>query len=197
MNSDKNANLCDECGKNKATVHLTEIVNEQITKLNLCESCAKQKGSDVEQHFGIADLLSALSDVEAQSPPPSTGPAGPISASTSPATKNKCACCGLTYEDFKKVGRLGCSECYTAFKTSLTPLLKRIHGSNQHIGKSPSPMAAKELKISNKLHEELEAAKSELLKAVKKEEFEEAASLRDKIKFLEKKLKETMKESKV
>ena len=37
---------CDECGKNKSTVHLTEIVNNQITKLNLCESCAKQKGTD-------------------------------------------------------------------------------------------------------------------------------------------------------
>ena len=55
--------LCDECGKNKATVHLTEIINEQITKLNLCEACAKEKGSEAEQHFGIADLLSALSDV--------------------------------------------------------------------------------------------------------------------------------------
>lgn len=176
--------LCDECGKNKATVHLTEIVNDQITKLNLCEACAKQKGSDVEQHFGIADLLSALSDVGTPAP----GPGGVVPPSPS---KNKCAFCGLTYEDFKKIGRLGCSECYTAFKSSLVPLLKRIHGSNQHTGKSPSPLAAKELKNTNKIHEELEATRQELQKAVKKEEFEEAAALRDKIKFLEKKLKDT------
>lgn len=174
--------LCDECGKNKATVHLTEIINEQITKLNLCETCAKQKGTDVEQHFGIADLLAALSDVEAEPAP--SGPGG------APAPKNKCAQCGLTYEDFKKVGRLGCAECYTAFRTSLMPLLKRIHGSNQHMGKSPNPTALKELKLSSKISEELEAAKQDLQKAVKKEEFEEAATLRDKIKFLEKKLKE-------
>ncbi|HTL69946.1 MAG TPA: UvrB/UvrC motif-containing protein [Candidatus Eisenbacteria bacterium] len=172
--------LCDECGKVKATVHLTEIINDQITKLNLCEVCAKQKGSDVEQHFGIADLLAALSDVESE--PPAQGGV--------PASKNKCAQCGLTYEDFKKVGRLGCGECYTAFRASLVPLLKRIHGSNQHLGKSPSPSSIKELKLSTKIHEELEAAKQDLLKAVKKEEFEEAAALRDKIKFLEKKIRE-------
>ncbi len=174
--------LCDECGKNKATVHLTEIINEQITKLNLCEGCAKQKGSDVEQHFGIADLLAALSDVEQEPAVPGAAP-----------PKNKCPQCGLTYEDFKKIGRLGCGECYGAFKVSLLPLLKRIHGSNQHGGKSPSPVAMKEVKLSVKLAEELDAAKQDLLKAVKKEEFEEAATLRDKIKFLEKKIKEQQK----
>ncbi len=174
--------LCDECGKNKATVHLTEIINEQITKLNLCESCAKEKGSDVEQHFGISDLLTALSDVETPAQTQSGGGA---------IVKTKCAHCGLTYEDFKKVGRLGCSECYTTFKVSLTPLLKRIHGSNQHLGKVPNPGVAKEQKVMTKINEDLESVKLELQKAIKKEEFEEAAALRDKIKFLEKKIKES------
>lgn len=172
--------LCDECGKNKATVHLTEIVNEQITKLNLCESCAKEKGSDVEQHFGISDLLTALSDVEAPTQPVAGGP----------VVKTKCPHCGLTYEDFKKIGRLGCSECYTTFKVSLATLLKRIHGSNQHLGKVPNPVLMKEQKVLTKINDDLEMVKLELQKAIKNEEFEEAASLRDKIKFLEKKLKE-------
>jgi protein arginine kinase activator len=128
-----------------------------------------------------------LSDIEQQPAPVAGAPAG----STPPApVKNKCAKCGLTYEDFKKIGRLGCGACYVSFKGSLAPLLKRIHGSNQHMGKSPSPVSMKELKITTKLHDELEAAKAELTKAVKKEEFEEAAALRDKIKFLEKKLKD-------
>lgn len=159
-------------------------MNDQIAKLNLCEACAKQKGTDVEQHFGIADLLSALSDVE---------PAAPAQGAPAPA-KSRCSSCGLTYEDFKKMGRLGCSECYQAFRSGLLPLLKRIHGSNQHVGKSPSPLMQKELRSSLKLHEEIEAAKQDLLKAVKKEEFEEAAALRDKIKFLEKKMKDGQKE---
>ena len=180
--------LCDECGKNKATVHLTEIVNELITKLNLCESCAKNKGAEVEQHFGIADLLSALSDTEQQQAASvaATGAAAGASTSTS---KNKCPRCGLAYEDFKRVGRLGCAECYKAFRTSLVPLLKRIHGANQHIGKSPSPQAVDEMKTVHKRQEELDTAKTNLQKSVRNEEFEEAAALRDKIKFLEKKLK--------
>lgn len=172
--------LCDECGKLKATVHLTEIVNEQITKLNLCEVCAKQKGSDAEQHFGIADLLAALSDVEA----------GPQSVSGPAANRLKCAACGMAYDDFKKVGRLGCGECYNAFRVNLAPLLKRIHGAVQHMGKSPTPGLVKEQKNLSKLQDDLNAAKQELQKAVKKEEFEEAAALRDKIKSLERKLKD-------
>ena len=178
--------LCDECGKNKATVHLTEIVNELITKLNLCESCAKQKGAEVEQHFGIADLLSALSDTEQQQAASAAASGAPATASTS---KNKCSRCGLAYEDFKRIGRLGCGECYKAFRTSLAPLLKRIHGSNQHIGKSPSAQAVDERKTVSKRQEELETAKLELQKSIRNEEFEEAAALRDKIKFLEKKIK--------
>lgn len=176
--------FCDECGKNKATVHLTEIVNDQIAKLNLCESCAKQKGTDAEQHFGIADLLAALSDVESHAPHPAHG------AASAPSSKAKCPHCGLGYEDFKKIGRLGCGQCYNVFKASLAPLLKRIHGSTQHMGKTPNPEFAKELKVSYKLHEELMAAKNELQSAVRREEFEEAASLRDKIKFLEKKIRD-------
>ncbi len=173
--------LCDECGKNKATVHLTEIVNDLITKLNLCEACAKAKGAEAEQHFGIADLLSALSDVDV--------PQAAAAAGTTPS-KHKCGHCGLSYEDFKRIGRLGCGECYKTFRTSLAPLLKRIHGANQHLGKSPNPQVLDELKNNSKRAQELEQAKAELFKAVKNEEFEVAASLRDKIKFLEKKAKD-------
>jgi protein arginine kinase activator len=181
---------CEQCGKSKATVHLTEIVNDQISKLNLCEACAKQKGADAEQHFGIADLLAALSEGEA-------GPAGGAAAAAAAAagdlipSKNRCPRCGLTAEDFKKTGRLGCSECYVAFRANLSPLLKRIHGANQHVGKSPNPSAVQDFKVSNKIQEELETAKADLAKAIKKEEFEEAATLRDKVKFLEKKLKDS------
>lgn len=174
--------MCDECGKNKATVHLTEIVDEQIKKLNLCEACAKEKGSDVEQHFGIADLLAALSDTEKTPAAPGAAPA--------PTPKMRCAQCGMTYEDFKKIGRLGCGDCYTAFKSSLAPLLKRIHGSTVHIGKTPDPGVVKEQKTSSKFQEDVQETKAQLQKAIKNEEFEEAAALRDKISFLEKKMKE-------
>src|SRR3989338_5038889 len=117
--------FCDICGKNPATVHLTEIIDEQMNELHLCEECARQKSAQMEQQFGLSDLLAGLAEFEK-----------PTAKDAEAATSVKCQNCGLTYADFKKIGRLGCGECYTAFKKYLSPLLKRIHGSCQHVGKS-------------------------------------------------------------
>lgn len=159
--------LCNVCNKNEATVHLTEIVNDKMTKLHLCEDCAKEKGAEMEEHFGMSDLLAGLAD---------------LSSSVEPgaASSIKCALCGFTYQDFKKTGRLGCGDCYEAFKKQLDPLLKRIHGANRHIGKVPL-MVGKTVK-ENKTLQEL---KAQIEKAIAAEEFEEAARLRDAIKELE------------
>ena len=159
--------LCEACKQAQATVHLTEIVNDQMTELHLCEQCANQKGAQVESHFGLADLLSELADFSKQPEAEET----PVKI---------CPSCGMTYEDFRKVGRLGCASCYTTFKRSLGSLLKRIHGSPIHLGKSPArlvkPAAAKT---------ELAELKRKLGKAIEKEEFEEAARLRDQIRRME------------
>ena len=164
--------VCNVCGKNQATVHLTEIIDDQITELHLCEECAQKKGAQMESHFGLADLLAGLADLGDQFP------------ATKKETKVKCARCGLTYEDFKKVGRLGCGECYEAFKKELSPLLKRIHGADRHIGKV-SLRGGKTIKDTRTLQD----LKVQLEKAIQMEEFEEAAKLRDKIRDFEKKAK--------
>ena len=117
--------MCDICGKIEATVHLTEIVNDKMTKLHLCEECAKEKGAEMEEHFGLSDLLAGLADLGATAEPSSI------------IESIKCPSCGFTYQDFKKVGRLGCGDCYEAFKKHLAPLLKRIHGADRHVGKIP------------------------------------------------------------
>lgn len=162
--------LCDGCGKKEATVHLTEIVNEKITKLHLCEACAKDKGAEMEEHFGLSDLLAGLADLGAHVEP-------------EVMAMIKCSSCGFTYQDFKKVGRFGCSECYEAFKKQLDPLLKRIHGSNRHVGKVPLT-AGKAVKETTAL-QSIKELKAQLEKAVQAEEFEKAAKLRDKIRELE------------
>lgn len=161
--------MCDVCGKREATVHLTEIVNDKMTKLHLCEECAKEKGAEMEEHFGLSDLLAGLADLGAP-------------AETSIIEKVKCPSCGFTYQDFKKVGRLGCGDCYEAFKKQLGPLLKRIHGADRHVGKIPVTVG-KTIKDTRTLQE----LKMQMEKAIQAEEFEEAARLRDKIKELEKK----------
>ena len=160
--------LCDVCGKNPATVHLTEIIDEQMNELHLCEDCARHKSAAMEQQFGLSDLLAGMADFE-KSP-----------SKEEDAVTIKCPSCGLTYADFKKIGRLGCGECYDVFRKYLAPLLKRIHGSNQHIGKNPAKtkVAAKPYKKKTSLSE----LKSQLQKAISTEAFEEAARLRDQIK---------------
>lgn len=170
--------LCDICGKNPATVHLTEIVDEQMNELHLCEECARQKSAQMEQQFGLSDLLAGLAEFEK--------PAKEAEV----ATSVKCPNCGLTYADFKKIGRLGCGECYTAFKKYLAPLLKRIHGSCQHVGKSPVKITkASKKKPDLDLTEKPNIAqlRQKLAKAIEMEEFEEAAKIRDQIKETEKK----------
>jgi protein arginine kinase activator len=167
--------LCDICGKNPATVHLTEIIDEKMNELHLCEDCARNKSAAMEQQFGLSDLLAGMADFEKSA----------TNKEEEPVTA-KCPACGLTYADFKKIGRLGCGECYNAFRKYLAPLLKRIHGSNQHIGKSPQK--AKTLaKPATKKKTGLVELKNQLQKAIQQEAFEEAARLRDQIKEMESK----------
>ncbi len=160
--------VCELCKQGQATVHLTEIVNDQMSELHLCEACANQKGAQVESHFGLSDLLSGLADYsKAQEP--------------EDVTTKACLTCGMTYEDFRKVGRLGGADCYTTFRRSLGNLLKRIHGSPIHVGKSPVRLI-KPAKIAKS---ELLELKRKLERAITNEAFEEAAKLRDQVRRLE------------
>ena len=131
----------------------------------------------MEAHFDLSDLLAGLTDIGSQ-------------LETHAEVKTKCPNCQMSYKDFRATGQLGCSECYKTFKRNLFPLLKRIHGSTQYIGKTPvvlmaggKSQTAKAKAISTA--QELQELKTKLQKAIQLEEFEEAARLRDKIKNLE------------
>jgi len=176
--------LCNICNKNQATVHLTEIIDNQMTELHLCDECAKKKSVQMEQQFGLSDLLAGLVDYSKQ-----------LGGSEKSAVGTQCPFCGLTYEDFRKIGRLGCSECYTAFGRYLGPLLKRIHGASQHVGKTPLSLPHEGTKTATRPRGSSVAdLKANLQAAVAREEFEEAAHLRDAIKEAEKKKKGMKKE---
>lgn len=164
---------CDVCGKRDATVHVTEVVNETVTKLHLCEPCAKSKSEEMNSHFGLTDLLSGLMDFGSPVP----GKEGGAS------TETRCAICGMTYYDFQKSGRLGCGRCYETFDRNLSELLRKIHGSDKHVGKIP--LIGED---PHEVYEDLQRLKNELNQLVNNEEFEKAAILRDRIKKLEEKL---------
>lgn len=166
--------LCNLCNKNQATVHLTEIIDDQMSELHLCDDCARKKSMQMEQQFGLSDLLAGLVDYGKQA-----------GGSEKGAPVTQCSHCGLTYEDFRKIGRLGCSECYASFSKYLAPLLKRIHGASQHVGKTPvqgTEPLAKGVKVKGA---DISDMKVKLQQAIEAEDFEEAAKLRDMIRETE------------
>src|SRR5213079_1263035 len=114
--------LCDVCKCNDATVFLTQIQDGKMQKVNLCEACSKEKGVEDPKSFALADLLLGIGAAE------EIEKGGP---------SQKCAVCGFSQADFKKSGRLGCSECYVTFAEGLGSLLKAMHKGTEHVGKLP------------------------------------------------------------
>jgi protein arginine kinase activator len=164
--------LCCVCKSKEAKVHLTQILGEKMQKVDLCEDCAKEKGVNDPAGFSLADLLLGLG--ASQEMEQATG--GP---------ELKCPACGFTQADFKKSGRLGCSECYVTFAEGLEGLLKTMHSGTRHVGKVPAA-----LQQTRDLADRLKTLQKKLEKAVADEDFEKAAVYRDEIKQMKEKLTE-------
>lgn len=167
---------CERCKQWPATVHLTEIINNQKRTMRLCEQCAREVQAEslgflpqMNLHSFLASLLhnepssSAFNQMTAQTP--------------------KCPVCGISEAQFAKRGLLGCGECYRNMGERLGPLLRRIHGTTKHIGKVPRRTGGK-VRVSN----QIERLKGKLRETISREEFEIAAQLRDRIRELEKEL---------
>jgi protein arginine kinase activator len=152
-----NSLKCDICS-NPATVHLTQIVNNKIHKVDLCEACAQAKGVTDPSGFSLADLL-----VKASLNPEPTG-------------ELRCPQCGLTQQDFKKTGRFGCPSCYEAFAPGLEPILGNMHKGVAHTGKVPTKAMER-----RSLYERLTKLETELDQAIKSERYEDAARYRDEL----------------
>ncbi len=161
--------VCDHCGESEAVIHLTQIVNNQMSTFHLCEKCAAEKGLEPGHNVGNFPLTDFLAQMGKASGPETATASGP------------CPFCGTKMEDFKKTGRLGCSHCYVAFEPHLKSLLRRLHGGTQHVGKvylPPDPSSADR-------QERLAGLKRKLDRAVESEDFERAAQIRDMIRNLE------------
>jgi len=153
-----NSLKCDLCTK-PATVHLTQIVNNKIHKVDLCEACAQAKGVTDPSGFSLSDLLMKASLNPEQS-------LGDI----------RCESCGLTQQDFKKTGRFGCPACYDAFAAVIDPILDNMHKGTSHVGKVPRRALER-----RSLYERLTKLETDLDQAIKSERYEDAARFRDEI----------------
>ncbi len=162
--------LCQACKEKTATIHLTEINNGQRAETHLCQDCAQQQGLAVKAQIPLNELLNTLLSVQPQAE------AGG-DAAEGKAKDKLCPECGMTLKRFSKETLLGCPHDYKAFETELLPLIERSHnGKTRHCGKTPAhtPEVEKKDILLRRLRQQLE-------EAIKNEDYETAAQLRDQI----------------
>jgi protein arginine kinase activator len=162
---------CEQCHEREAVIHLTQIVNEQVTTLHLCERCAAEKGVESpgsQPKTPLGTFLAAMGqELPEQAPAPRSG--------------ETCPRCGGSLQDFRESGRLGCPGCYRTFEVPLRDLLRRLHGSTHHVGER---YADKET-ASPEERPQAADLREQLRLAVETENFELAAELRDRLRVLE------------
>lgn len=155
---------CQKC-PNAATLHITEIMSEDhVEELHLCEVCAHKYLS--EPKGKTASKVPAVAASE--------------DADEASGMNRECDLCGIKFVDFRNTGRLGCPHDYGVFREELLQLLENIHGETRHVGKVP-----RRLPKNKQTQAELMQLRKQLLQAVHREAYEEAARIRDRIRQLE------------
>jgi protein arginine kinase activator len=172
--------LCDNCKERDAIINLTQVEHDSKVTLHLCEQCAQQKGVET----GGAVLKSPLGNFLGAVVKSGTSGGVGVGGALVPASGDgaRCPGCGSTLRDFRDSGRLGCDQCYAAFDSHLRDLLRRLHGSSQHVGEQYEvPGEGGRDDPRSRLLD----LKAQLRRAVEGENFELAAELRDRIRVLE------------
>lgn len=162
---------CERCQQKEANVHITQIMNGKKQETHLCQECAH----DMKISLGFPQL-------PAQNLTNLLGFLTPETPDVK-ARETQCPNCKTPYRRIVESGYVGCSECYQHFNSYLEPVLRNIHGSSRHHGKIP-----KRLGGAYVLKRQIEELKRKLKQEVEKEQYEEAARLRDEIKALEEKI---------
>lgn len=153
---------CQQCN-DRATLHITEIEGDGYNELHLCFKCAQKYLQNSED-----------GDAVTSSPVPEAEGVKTVS-------KKPCPVCGITFDEFKSSGRLGCPHDYEAFREDLRPLLENVHGASRHVGKVPRRLPA-----DTRAQTQLIQLRQEMQQAIAVEDYERAARLRDQIDSLDK-----------
>lgn len=161
---------CQKCKVKEANTHIKKVVNGEYTELMLCNECAHAMGYDNVFDFEMPDMFGGLLQSFFTGALPARSGA------------SRCPECGSTYGDITNTGKVGCAHCYEAFYSELLPSIKRIHGNTTHCGKVSLGADNTDQKPEKSIEDEIKALKVELKKAIEEQNFELAATLRDKIK---------------
>jgi protein arginine kinase activator len=166
---------CELCQENPASVYVTDLTPTpetphgelgEISLRHMCSSCA----ADLNLPHGPVPgqnkaMLFKLLQKTAKA---SKQPVGPICS------------CGMTLHELRAQGRLGCQECYQVFRPHLVPLFLRMHQATEHTGRAPGTDVAQVERTVR-----IEKLRERMDMAIREEEYEDAARLRDELTQLE------------
>jgi protein arginine kinase activator len=172
--------LCQSCGKAEAQIRLTEIADGAKRQVMLCGPCAQAKGNILEPPVFPAALTLPQGMDQMLAPVLEALKSGMSVKAPSKEPEKKCPRCGITLAEFRKRGRLGCPHDYEAFGEELGSLLEKIHGSREHHGRAPARSKKRQTH-----RQKVDALRRELDEAIRAEQYETAAGLRDKLKEIE------------
>jgi len=160
--------FCDECRKNIATVFLTKMSGTEVSKVQLCEECAYKMEETTEAANLLAfipQIISGLQGVEENLTEEVLG--------SEPVT---CPNCSTSFNDFQKMGFLGCRECYTVFGEHLERVILEFQDASEHVGKAPAK-ASENARLRRRVME----LERDLQRQIESEQYEAAAAARDQI----------------
>jgi len=160
---------CEICGIREATIKFTQVINNKKKEMHICKECADEQGYS-NPLAGFPKIIGGLI----------LGIMGELPDRAQDEYINlRCDHCQLSWKEFQHKGLLGCRHCYNSFAVPLRQLLRKMHGSNKHIGNRPAGQ-----RVGGSA-DELEKLRSEMQRAIKSENYEHAAKLRDRIRDIE------------
>ncbi|GMW01990.1 MAG: hypothetical protein AMXMBFR84_31260 [Candidatus Hydrogenedentota bacterium] len=162
--------LCQRCHKNLASVRYAEVVDGKVADLHLCQDCLARQQGESSTGFGLSGAA----------PRPKRSQASRERARTEGVPNLSCPACGTRLRDVLDRRRVGCATCYSTFEEHLDPLIRDMHVALIHRGKKPNLDDERQRKRG-----QLQAKRALLRSALKTENYEEAAQLRDTIQQME------------
>lgn len=181
--------LCERCGKKEATFYYKESVNGTVKSYRLCPDCAAalQKSGEIQTGTGedpISKMMNLLSGDDFFGGEELLGTAGLLEKLIGTPQKTgergkTCSLCGGSFQDFVKSGKAGCPRCYETFEAELLPSIQRIHGRTAHTGQAPA-----RFREETEKKQKIAALENELNEAIKTENYERAAEIRDSLRGL-------------
>ena len=154
---------CEKCKQNTATVRIQQSANGHKTDMYLCGDCS----GEIEMLLLLENIFHGF-----LSKPP-------VQAHRK-IGQPTCANCGITFDELKADGMLGCAACYRSFHSILEPLLMNTHAANYHEGKLPKHSGG-----HLRQERQLDRLRTYMQQAIDAEDFDRAALLRDKIRSLD------------